>query len=63
MLADDDQPYTHVGYIQPGESVKFQAIPGKDEQVGVRIWVNGREEVLWLGGRAPNTSFERTREG
>ncbi len=61
MLAEDDQPYTHESYIQPGEFVKFQATPTGDEQVGVHIWVEGREEVLWLDGWTPNTSFERTR--
>jgi len=62
MLAEDDQPYTHESYIQPGEAVKLQACPTEDEQVGVHLWVDGREEALWLGGRTPNTSLERTRE-
>jgi len=62
MLADDDQPYTHESYIQPGSSVKFRAAPSGDEQVGVTIWVEGREEALWLDGWTPNKSLERTRE-
>jgi hypothetical protein len=62
MLAEDDQPYTHESYIQPGDAVEFEAAPTKDEQVGVHIWVNGREEALWLAARTPNTSLERTRE-
>jgi hypothetical protein len=61
MLAEDEQPYTHETYIQPGEVVKFQAAPTGDEQVGVHIWVEGREEALWLDGWTPNTSLERTR--
>jgi hypothetical protein len=62
MLGDDDQPYTHESYMQPGEAVRFQAVPTKDEQVGVHIWVDGREEPLWLGGGTPNNSLERTRD-
>ena len=62
MLAEDDQPYTHESYIQPGESVTFQAAATKDEQVGIHIWIDGREEELWLDGWTPNTSPERTRE-
>ena len=62
MLADDDQPYTHESYIQPGRSVKFRAAPSGNEQVGVTIWVEGREETLWLDGWTPNKSLERTRE-
>jgi hypothetical protein len=62
MLADDDQPYTHESYMQPGRSVMFRAAPSRDEQVGVIIWVAGREEPLWLDGWAPNTSLERTRD-
>src|SRR5688572_16966380 len=62
MLGDDDQPYTHEGYIQPGESVSFQAAPAKDEQVGVHLWVEGQEEALWLDGWTPNKSLERTRD-
>ena len=61
MLAEDDQPYTHESYLQPGDSVKFQASPTADEQVGVHLWVGGREEGLWLDGWTPNTSLERTR--
>jgi hypothetical protein len=59
VLAEDEQPYTHESYIQPGESVKFQAVPSLDEQVGVYIWVEGREQALWLSGWTPNTSLER----
>jgi hypothetical protein len=62
MLADDDQPYTHESYLPPGGSVEFQASPSGDEQVGVVIWVEGREEALWLDGRTPDKSLERTRE-
>ena len=62
MLAEDDQPYTHESYLQPGKSVRFQAAPAGDEQVGVHIWVKGREEALWLDGWTPNKSFERTRD-
>ncbi len=62
MLAPDGQPYTHESYMQPGESVTFQAAPSEDEQVGVHILVEGREEALWLEGWTPNTSLERTRD-
>lgn len=62
MLSEDEQPYTHKSYIQPGKAVKFQAAPSSHEQIGVHIWVEGREEDLWLGGWTPNTSLERTRE-
>jgi hypothetical protein len=61
MLADEDQPYTHERYLQPGRSVKFRAAPSGDEQVGVTILVEGREEALWLDGWTPNKSLERTR--
>lgn len=62
MLAEDGRPYTHESYIQPGESVKFQAAAIGDEQVGIHIWADGQEVALWLDGWTPNTSFERTRE-
>ena len=62
MLAEDDQPYTHESYIQPGESVKFQAAATGDEQVGIHLWVEGQEVALWLDGWTPNTSLERTRD-
>jgi hypothetical protein len=61
MLTDDDQPYTHESYLQPGRSVKFRAAPSGDEQVGVTIWAEGQEEILWLDGWTPNTSLEGTR--
>ena len=62
MLREDDQPYTHESYLQPGKSVKFQAAPTGDEQLGVHIWVNGREEALWLDGWTPNSASARARE-
>jgi hypothetical protein len=54
MLADDDQPYIHESYLQPGRSVKFQAAAFENEQLEVHLWVEGREEVIWLGGWTPN---------
>jgi hypothetical protein len=62
MLTDDDQPYVHESYIQPGEAVKFQAAPSGDEQVGVQLWFEEREEALWLDAWTSNKSLERTRE-
>jgi hypothetical protein len=62
LLAEDGQPYTHESYLQPGKAVRFQAAHTEDEQVGVHIWVEGREEALWLDGWTANTSLERTRE-
>jgi hypothetical protein len=62
MLAQDDQPYTHASYIPPEESVKFQAAATGDEQVGIHLWVEGKEVALWLDGWTPNTSLERTRD-
>ena len=61
MLAEDDQPFTHVSYIQPGQAVTFEAAAAGDEQVGIHVWVEGKEEALWLNGWTPNTSLERTR--
>jgi hypothetical protein len=61
MLAEDGQPYTHESYLQPGKVVTFQAAPSSDEEVGVHIWIEGREEAVWLGGWTPNKSLERTR--
>jgi hypothetical protein len=62
MLTEDDQPYIHESYIQPGKAVRFQADPSRGEQIGVRLWVKGREEDLWLDDWAPNTAFERARD-
>jgi hypothetical protein len=60
-LTSENDPYIHETYLQPAVSVKFQAAPAENEQVGVHIWRDGRGEYLWLDKGAPNTSLERTR--
>ena len=53
-LTHDDEPYVHESYLQPGASVRFQAVPSGDEQVGVRLWFDAREEYLWLESWTPD---------
>ena len=62
FVAEGDDPYVHESYLQPGGLVRFQAAPSKDEQVGVRLWFQGKDEFLWLSPWTPNKSLERTRE-
>jgi hypothetical protein len=47
MYLSGDQPYVHETYLQPGRSVKFEAVPSRDEQVGVKFWTDGKEQYLW----------------
>jgi hypothetical protein len=61
-VMQDDDPYVHESYLQPGGSVQFQATPSKDERVGVRLWFEGKDEFLWLSQWTPNKSLERKRE-
>jgi hypothetical protein len=61
-VTEDGEPYVHESYLQPGASVSFQAVPTGDEQVGIKIWSDAREEYLWLELWTPNKSLERTRE-
>jgi len=60
-VTEDDDPYVHESYLQPGGLVRFQAAPSKDEQVGVRLWFQGKDEFLWLSQWTPDKSLERTR--
>jgi hypothetical protein len=60
-VTQDDDPYVHESYLQPGGAVQFQATPSKDEQVGVRLWFKGKDEFLWLSRWTPNKSLERAR--
>jgi hypothetical protein len=61
-VTEGDDPYVHECYLQPGASVKFQAVPTGDEQVGIKMWADGREEYLWLESWTPNKSLERARD-
>ena len=54
-----DEPYVHERYLQPGKAVRFQAIPSGDEQVGIKIWSDEKEVILWLEHWTPNKSLER----
>ena len=47
-VTGDNDPYVHESFLQPGSSVRFQAVPSDDEQVGVRLWFQGKDEYLWL---------------
>jgi len=47
-LTSENDPNVHESYLQPGDSVRFRAVPSKDEQVGVRLWFHGKDEFLWV---------------
>jgi len=57
----DGEPSVHETYLEPGDSVKFRAIPSGTEQVGLRMWRDGREEYLWLENWTLDTSRHRAR--
>ena len=57
----DGDPYVHETFLEPGASVKFRAIPSGTEQVGLRLWRDGREEYLWLEDWTLDTSRRRAR--
>ena len=56
-LTPENDPNVHESYLQPGDSVRFRAVPSKDEQVGVRLWFHGKDEFLWFVHWTPNTSW------
>ena len=55
----DDEPYVHESYLQPGDSVKFEAIPSKDEHAGVKLWIDGKEEYLWFEHWTPDQALDQ----
>lgn len=59
MVAEDNQPRVHESYLQPGESVRLRALPSRGEQVGIRLWLQGKEDMLWLDEWIADSSAER----
>ena len=53
-----DEPYVHESYLQSGDSVEFDAIPARGEQVGVKYWLEGAEHFLWYPHWTPGPATE-----
>jgi hypothetical protein len=61
-LMPGGEPNVHESYLQPGTSVRFQAVPSGDEQVGMKILSDGKEVFFWLEHWTPDTSLKNARE-
>jgi hypothetical protein len=59
FLTPEGRPMTHETYLQPGSQISFEARPSPGEQVGVRLWIAGRDQYVWLTSVLPNPSLER----
>src|SRR5262245_46195064 len=42
-VTPEGEPWTHEAYLQPGKRVRFKALPGASERVGVRLWIDHSE--------------------
>jgi hypothetical protein len=51
LILPDGEPYIHERYIQPGQRVVFDAFPGTDEIVGIKLWISGSEHYVWVEKR------------
>jgi hypothetical protein len=48
MVDSADNPWIHEQFLPPGESVKFVAHAEGAEAVGVKLWLQGKEQFVWI---------------
>jgi hypothetical protein len=44
---DDGKPALEEATLRPGKSITFDAVMNKAVAVGVRLWMEGEEQLLW----------------
>jgi hypothetical protein len=47
VVTSDGEFWIHPRYLKPGERVVFEAVPGADEIVGIKLWMSGSEYYVW----------------